>query len=118
MVYGLLTTSAHVPEPSFSIDGGGPTVFTPGPEVHVSSGYNILFYASPSLRNGPHNLIVTNLGNASNTLAIDYFIIVSTTNTTLGASTSSPGPGTSSGFSRIETSASTSSVSNVHCHTQ
>lgn len=83
MAYGDVRAS-ETPQSSYSIDGGSPTIFKGAAGVLTEPG--TLFYTSPSLSNGQHTLTITNL-NDTNTLFIDYFIVVTTG--TASASTSS-----------------------------
>jgi len=116
-VYGAIRSS-ETPQSSYSLDGGGATVYNRS-TTQVLSQYGVIFYTSPIVRNGQHTLTITNL-NDENTFFIDNFIIVTNgisastntpdTSTTTGTSTSSSRSSTSSGVSS-GTSSSSSSAS-------
>ncbi|TFK31634.1 hypothetical protein BDQ12DRAFT_105831 [Crucibulum laeve] len=63
---------------TYSIDGGPPSTFILNglPAQSTITIYNQIFFTSPDLTPGPHNITVTNRGNGSTTpLAIDYLLV-------------------------------------------
>lgn len=106
MAYGTVRGS-DTPQSSYSIDGGSSTTFKPSSQV--LSRYGVLFYTSPSLQNGQHTLVITNLNDTS-TLFIDDFIIV-TTGSASTSTHSSSSASTSTAAGPVGTSATGTAVS-------
>lgn len=113
MVYGVVLASESS-QSSYSLDGGNSTVFN-APSAFLTQ-YGALFYTSPILPNGQHNLTITSL-NDTEILYIDYFVIVTTGTSASSSSlrsTFSPSPVISSSKSTVTNATvlgTTSSVS-------
>src|SRR5258708_3400895 len=75
--YGVVRAS-ETPQSSYTLDGGDLTFLQSTSKV--ISQYGVSLYTSPVLRNGQHNLVITNLGNGS-TFFLDYFVITSASST-------------------------------------
>jgi hypothetical protein len=77
---------------TYSIDGGSPVTFRlNGLPQGGSTLYNQIFFSTPQLPDGPHNLRVVHGGTAAETpLTFDYLVV--TTGSSTATSTSSPTP--------------------------
>lgn len=80
---------------SYTVDGGAPVNFTlPGlSSPQSATSYNVMFFTTPTLASGEHNLVVTHGGNSSQTpLVVGGFYVTNNNLLAKNSSTSSTSP--------------------------